>query len=64
MSSVPVRAIGVTWWWDATTSMISAPGQLLIRVLVGPFPNRAAATAKLNDLRRRGYEAFIAEATK
>ena len=54
----------VTALRDEAVSMISAPGQLLIRVLVGPFPNRAAATAKLNDLRRRGYEAFIAEATK
>src|SRR5438552_8310319 len=54
----------VTGLRDEAVSMISAPGQPLIRVLVGPFANRAAATAKLNDLRRRGYEALIAEATK
>lgn len=49
---------------DEAISMLSVPGQPLIRVLIGPFPNRAAATAKLQDLQRRGYEAFIAEVTK
>jgi len=54
----------VTALRDEAISLLSAPGQPLIRVLVGPFPNRAAATAKLQDLQRRGYDAFIAEVTK
>jgi len=47
---------------DEEISMLSAPGRPLIRVLVGPFGNRADATAKMRDLRRRGYDGFVAEA--
>jgi cell division septation protein DedD len=47
---------------DQAVSILSAPGQPLVRVVVGPFADRGAAAAKLRELRRRGYEAFIADA--
>jgi cell division septation protein DedD len=49
---------------DEPVSLITAPGQSLMRVLVGPFAERAAAASKLRQIRARGYDAFIAEASK
>jgi len=48
---------------DQTVSLFTAPDNPLLRVVVGPFPNRDAATSKLREIRARGYDAFIAEAT-
>ena len=47
---------------EYAVSLIAAPDQPLMRVLIGPFTDRAAAAAKLQEVRVRGYEAFIAEA--
>ena len=59
------RAIGVaTALRDHAVSIITAPDQPLMRVLIGPFTERAAAAAKLREIRARGYDAFIAEAQK
>lgn len=44
-------------------SLVRAPGQPLLRVLVGPFKGHEAAVSKLHEIRARGYDAFIAEAT-
>ena len=49
---------------DHAVSLITAPDQPLMRVVVGPFANRTAATAKLRELRSRGYEGFIAKDAK
>ncbi|MBM4442672.1 MAG: SPOR domain-containing protein [Candidatus Rokubacteria bacterium] len=43
-------------------SLITAPTQPLLRVVVGPFKDRASAASKLREIRARGYDAFIAEA--
>ena len=59
------RAITVvTALSDQAVSLISVPGEPLMRVVVGPFADRAAAAAKLRELRRRGYDAFIAAPAK
>ena len=59
------RAVGVaTALRDHAVSIITAPDQPLMRVLIGPFAERAAAAAKLREIRARGYDAFIAEAQK
>jgi cell division septation protein DedD len=59
------RAIGVaTALRDHAISIVTAPDQPLMRVLIGPFTERAAAAAKLREIRARGYDAFIAEAQK
>lgn len=44
-------------------SLVRAPDQPLLRVLVGPFKGREAAVSKLHEIRARGYDAFLAEAT-
>jgi phospholipid transport system substrate-binding protein len=49
---------------DQAVSLITTPDQPLMRVLVGPFLERAAAATKLREIRARGYDAFIAEASK
>lgn len=36
------------------------PGELLLRVRVGPFPDRAHAAARLRDIRALGYQPFFA----
>jgi phospholipid transport system substrate-binding protein len=47
---------------DEPVSLVTEPGrQPLLRVLVGPFADRGAATAKLREVRGRGYSAFIPE---
>jgi phospholipid transport system substrate-binding protein len=43
-----------------TVSLFAAPDTPLLRVVVGPFANREAATSKLREIRARGYDAFIA----
>lgn len=37
------------------------PGQPVTRVLLGPFPKREAAAAKVRELKAAGYRAFISE---
>jgi phospholipid transport system substrate-binding protein len=49
---------------DQAVELIATPDQPLMRVLVGPFLERAAAATKLREIRARGYDAFIAEASK
>jgi phospholipid transport system substrate-binding protein len=46
---------------EYTVSLIAAPDQPLMRVLIGPFTDRTAASAKLQEVQSRGYPAFIAE---
>ena len=46
---------------EYAVSLISAPDQPLMRVLIGPFDTRTAASAKLQEVQSRGYSAFIAE---
>ena len=48
---------------DQTVSLFTAPNDPLLRVLVGPFASRDAATSKLREIRARGYDAFIPAAT-
>jgi phospholipid transport system substrate-binding protein len=49
---------------DQAVALTTTPDQPLMRVLVGPFLERAAAATKLREIRARGYDAFIAEASK
>jgi cell division septation protein DedD len=49
---------------DQAASVVTAPDDPLVRVVVGPFTNRDAAASKLRDLRARGYEAFIPAALR
>jgi phospholipid transport system substrate-binding protein len=44
---------------DQTVSLFTAPNDPLLRVVVGPFGNREAATSKLREIRARGYDGFI-----
>jgi phospholipid transport system substrate-binding protein len=44
---------------DQTVSLFTAPNDPLLRVVVGPFGNREAATSKLREIRARGYDAFV-----
>jgi len=60
----PERAIQVaTALRDQTISVFAAPDTPWLRVVVGPFASRDAAASKLREIRARGYEAFISEAT-
>jgi phospholipid transport system substrate-binding protein len=45
---------------DAVKAPTGLRGQLLLRVRVGPFTDRAEATAKLRDLQTHGYKPVIA----
>ncbi len=45
---------------DRELTIQSGPGESL-RVLVGPFDTRAAATARAHELRARGFAPFVAE---
>jgi phospholipid transport system substrate-binding protein len=54
----------VTAFRDQAVSLVTTPDQPLMRVLVGPFLERAAAATKLLELRARVHDAFIAEAPK
>ena len=56
-----LRSQGVTALHGPLTSTAAHPAELLARVRVGPFPNRAEALATLRELMARGYEPFIAE---
>jgi cell division septation protein DedD len=49
---------------DQSVALITEPDQPLMKVLVGPFSDRHAAASKLREIRARGYDAFIAEATE
>jgi cell division septation protein DedD len=49
---------------DQAVSLVTAPAQPLMRVLVGPFTDRTVAVSKLREIRARGYAAFIAEAAE
>jgi phospholipid transport system substrate-binding protein len=48
---------------DQQVSLVTGPDEPLTRVLVGPFADRSAAASKLRELRARGYQAFIANAS-
>ena len=48
---------------DQTISLLAAPDDPLLRVVLGPFANRDVATSKLREIRGRGYDAFISEAS-
>jgi phospholipid transport system substrate-binding protein len=52
---------GVTALHGPLASTAAHPTELLARVRVGPFPNRAEALATLRELMERGYAPFIAE---
>jgi len=45
---------------DAVKAPTGLRGQLLLRVRIGPFTDRAEAAAKLRDLQTHGYKPFIA----
>jgi phospholipid transport system substrate-binding protein len=49
---------------DQAVTLVTAPDQPLMRVMVGPFTDRAAAASKIRELRARGYVPFIADAAK
>ena len=60
----PEKAIQVATALRAeTVSLFTAPADPLLRVVVGPFASRDAATSKLREIRARGYDDFIAGAT-
>jgi phospholipid transport system substrate-binding protein len=61
-STERARRVAAALGSDAV-SLVRAPGQPLLRVLVGPFKGHEAAVSKLHEIRARGYDAFIAEAT-
>jgi cell division septation protein DedD len=42
-------------------AVVMEPGPALARVRVGPFADRAEATANLRELASRGFKPFIAE---
>jgi phospholipid transport system substrate-binding protein len=44
---------------DQTVSLFTAPADALLRVVLGPFGNREAATSKLREIRARGYDGFV-----
>lgn len=44
---------------DQTVSLFTAPEDPLLRVVLGPFGDREAATSKLREIRSRGYDGFI-----
>jgi len=48
---------------DQAISLLTAPDDPLLRVVLGPFANRDVATSKLREIRGRGYDAFISEAS-
>ncbi len=49
---------------DQTVSLFATPDDPLLRVVVGPFGNREAATSKLREIRARGYGGFISGPTR
>jgi cell division septation protein DedD len=49
---------------DQSVTLVTEPDHPLTRVMVGPFTDRATAASKVRELRARGYQAFIAEASK
>ena len=49
---------------DQSVTLVTEPDHPLTRVMVGPFADRATAASKVRELRARGYQAFIAEASK
>ncbi len=56
-----LRRQGVTALQNSLTSVTGQPADMLARVRVGPFVNRAQAMSALRELMARGYAPFIAE---
>jgi cell division septation protein DedD len=57
-----LRRAGLTAWNGALTTRPGQAEPALVRVRVGPFPSRADAQSKVQELATRGYTPFIAEA--